>query len=208
LLIPVNQQLKQFMRKFKHEKSIQLLNFFAIKEGGVINRMKALKLIFLSDRLHLRKYGRPILNDSYYAMKFGPVASKTCNLADNLNLSPEEEQYRLEYIKTESDYTYSSIKPVNNKVFSQTDRNSIESIYSTFGHLGEYQLSDETHEYPEWKQFKGKLESGEIRRVKMKYEDFFLNGGSEGNPIFTEKEEILMLAKDIYIENTNLQSLL
>lgn len=42
----------------------------------------------------------------------------------------------------------------------------------------------------------------------MKYEDFFLNEGSEGNPIFTEKEEILMLAKDIYIENTNLQSLL
>lgn len=196
------------MSKFKYKKSIQLLNFFAIKEGGLINRMKALKLIFLSDRLHLRKYGRPILNDSYYAMKLGPVASKTYNLAVNTNLSEEEKQYRQEYIKTESDFTYSSINPVNNKVFSQSDRSTIESIYSTFGHLGEYELSDETHEYPEWKQFKEKLDLGKTKRFKMNYEDFFLNQDSKENQIFTEKEEILMLAKDIYIENTSFQSLL
>jgi len=46
---------------FNHKKAVQTLAYFAQKEGGVINKMKAFKLIWLSDRLHLRKYGRPIL---------------------------------------------------------------------------------------------------------------------------------------------------
>jgi uncharacterized phage-associated protein len=51
------------MLGFNYKKAIQTLAYFAQKEGGVINKMKVFKLIWLSDRLHLRKYGRPILND-------------------------------------------------------------------------------------------------------------------------------------------------
>ena len=60
---------------FSHKKATQALNFFARAAGGKINKMKALKLIYFEDRYHLRSYGRPITNDTYFAMKFGPVAS-------------------------------------------------------------------------------------------------------------------------------------
>jgi hypothetical protein len=42
-----------------------MLNFFAIREGGRLNRMKAVKLVWLADRLQLRKYYRSITHDVY-----------------------------------------------------------------------------------------------------------------------------------------------
>ena len=64
-----------------YKKATQALNFLAKKKGGKINRMKALKLIYFADRLHLRTYGRPIIGDDYWAMQFGPVPSCTNNIA-------------------------------------------------------------------------------------------------------------------------------
>jgi hypothetical protein len=45
--------------------------------------MKALKLIFLADRYHLCRYGRLITNDSYVAMKHGPVPSATRDIVES-----------------------------------------------------------------------------------------------------------------------------
>ena len=67
---------------FKYETATQALNYLALKSGGRINKMKALKLIFFSDRYHLRKYGRPITNDEYLAMEYGPVASGVKDIAE------------------------------------------------------------------------------------------------------------------------------
>lgn len=60
--------------QFAYRKAAQALNYFAIQNGGEIEKLQALKLIYFADRYHLRKYGRPITNDQYWAMNFGPVA--------------------------------------------------------------------------------------------------------------------------------------
>src|SRR5680860_294981 len=52
-----------------YEKATQALNFMATKDGGRISKLKAIKLIFLADRYHLRKYGRPVVGDQYFAME-------------------------------------------------------------------------------------------------------------------------------------------
>ena len=61
---------------FDYKKATQALNFFALKEGGTINKMKALKLIYFADRYNLRKYGRPVRNDDYWAMGYGAAIRK------------------------------------------------------------------------------------------------------------------------------------
>lgn len=48
-----------------HEKATQALNYLARENGGEINRMKALKLVYLADRYHLRTFGRPVVGDDY-----------------------------------------------------------------------------------------------------------------------------------------------
>ena len=80
------------VNKLEFEKLVQGLNFFAFKNGGKINRMKAIKLLFFADRYHVRKYGRPVVWSTYFAMKNGPVSSEALNLEnkDERNLTPEE----------------------------------------------------------------------------------------------------------------------
>ncbi len=68
-------------------KSTQALNYFAHKSASGaparrLNRMKALKLLFFADRYHLRKYGRPVSDCAYFAMKHGPVASEAKHVAE------------------------------------------------------------------------------------------------------------------------------
>ena len=44
-----------------------------------VDQYDIVKTIFLADKKHLNKYGRPITFDNYHAMKFGPVPSLTYN---------------------------------------------------------------------------------------------------------------------------------
>ena len=78
---------------FAYKKAAQAINCFAIQNGGEIDKLHALKLVFFADRFHLRKYGRPITNDQYWAMRFGPVASGVKDLFELDSLSHEERHY-------------------------------------------------------------------------------------------------------------------
>ena len=78
---------------FDYQKATQSLTFFAEKEGGRIHKMKALKLVYLADRYHLRKYGRPITNDEYFAMPYGPVASGVKDIIEMSDFLGAEEKF-------------------------------------------------------------------------------------------------------------------
>jgi len=43
---------------FDYKKAIQVINWFANKTNGQIDKLKLMKLIFLADREHMRRYGR------------------------------------------------------------------------------------------------------------------------------------------------------
>ncbi|MEM6724471.1 MAG: Panacea domain-containing protein [Bacteroidota bacterium] len=193
------------MLGFNFKKSVQALNYFAIKEGGKINKMKALKLIWLSDRLHLRRYGRPILNDTYFALTYGPIASNTKDLVEATDfLSDQEQSYRATFISTHSQYYYESINNYDEKVFSKTDREIMEIVYQSFGKLNLFQLSEESHKYPEWKKFENSLQSGNSSRFAMSYKDFFSNYKENEHKIFRDSQESLEISKNIFLENENI----
>jgi hypothetical protein len=50
---------------FAYKKAAQTINYFAIQNGGEIDKLHALKRVYFDDRFHLRKYGRLITNDQY-----------------------------------------------------------------------------------------------------------------------------------------------
>ena len=195
------------MKGFNFKKSVQALNYFAIQAGGQVNKMKALKYIWLSERLHLRKYGRLILNDAYFALKNGPVASNTKDLVEDTSfLSKEESVYRHAYLETVDNYTYQSIEGFQGDVFSDSDIQVMKSIYETFSGYDEFQLSDESHKYVEWKKYESYFSSGSASRFPMKILDFFEN--SENNHIIFEVDaDYLETVKEVYLENKKLLSL-
>jgi uncharacterized phage-associated protein len=168
-------------------KSTQALNYFArLSARGApqpLNKMKALKLLFFADRYHLRKYGRPVTNCAYFAMKNGPVASEAKNIAEeNGRLRPQARSYVRRFVRRKDAYHYRSVAEVDKSVLSTTDIEALEFAWRTFGQYTQFQLRDITHHYPEWKRHAPKLRRDGNKRVEMDYADFFNDPASGYNP--------------------------
>jgi uncharacterized phage-associated protein len=182
--------------EFDYRKATQALNFFAKKAGGKITKLYALKLIYLADRFHLRKYGRPIFGDAYWAMPLGPVASSVKDILE-FSGSEEEIEYANGYIAPlpgEEHPTIQSIKEENLEVFSDSDVEALEFAQANFGELSVSDILKECHRHLEWKKFEEALKSGSISRELMSYSDFFSrpdqgdNSGIEPSQIESSKE--------------------
>ena len=183
-----------------YKKATQALNLLARKKDGKINKMKAIKLIFLADRLHLRKYGRPIVGDMYWAMKLGPVGSLTKNVAELSRISDEALTYAKKYIKPidEKKQIFISLGQEDLGVFSKTDLECIESVYNKFSDKDQFELADITHEFPEWIKHKKELDGGK-KRVRMDYDDFFADT-QKGDDLFSQNKSDLEMAKESFSE--------
>ncbi len=183
-----------------YKKVTQALNFIARKKDGKINKMKAIKLIFFADRLHLRKYGRPIIGDVYWAMKLGPVGSRAKNVAELSDIPEEVLAYAKKYIKPIDDkkQTLVSLKAEDLTVFSKTDIECLEAAYDEFSDKDQFELADITHQYPEWIKHEKELNSGK-KRVRMDYDDFFADS-STNDDFFTQNKSDLSLAKESFTE--------
>jgi len=187
------------MQGFNYKKSVQSLNFFAIGRGGKINKMKAIKLVWFADRLHLCQFGRTITGDTYFALPHGPVPSTTRDIleSNSFSLSDDELNYSGEYLKIDGEYYFSSNKEPYLKVFSKTDIDSLQKVLLKYGMYSQYQLRDISHQFPEWKRWESALNSKIASRFTMDYMDFFKNG--EGNnPLFDEDPEELQLVENLY----------
>lgn len=182
-----------------YKKATQALNYLARKKDGKINKMKAIKLIYLADRLHLRKYGRPIVGDVYWAMKLGPVGSHAKRAAE-LDVPESFLSYAQKYIQPTDDkkQSFVSLKLADTNVFSKTDLECLESVYSAFGDKDQFELAELSHQYPEWKKHEKELKAGK-KRVAMDYNDFFADG-EKNDSIFGQKKSDLNLAKESFEE--------
>ena len=66
--------------KPKKDKIVETILYLAHK-GLDLSQYKLVKLFYLADREHLRRFGRPITFDYYVAMEHGPVASIAYDIA-------------------------------------------------------------------------------------------------------------------------------
>jgi uncharacterized phage-associated protein len=155
-----------------HRKAAQALNYFARQDGGSINKLKALKLLFFADRYHLRKFGRTVSECAYFAMQHGPVPSEAKSIAEEAaNLPPSALAYARKYVRKKGDYECAAGAEVDASVLSASDREALDFAWRYFGRFSGYKLRDITHHYPEWKRHERKLET--TKRVPMDAADFF-----------------------------------
>jgi hypothetical protein len=171
------------------------------------NVVYLLKMIFFSDRYHLRHFGITATLDDYYAMKLGPVASYTYDIlkGDIFNLDCADAKY-LDSIK-EIDKNNVEIKQQKDDELSVSFKESIDFALKEFGNCDWGKLSEISHCYPEWKKHENEL-SGFNKRVQMNETDFFddpddsicfANFGKENDP-FKDDKEYLSLRKKHYDE--------
>lgn len=194
-------------KNLDYEKITQVLNFFATKAGGTINRMKALKLMFLADRYHLRKYARLVSNDRYVAMKLGPIPSLALDIAEGDTQLPDTvQEHANKYVAPVNQYNYKSVEPVDYDVFSETDIEALEFSWSNFGNLNQWDISDFTHNYPEWEKHKRRIDRG-ANSVPMSLDDFFNEPNSPINKCYELDDEAKAIRREILAEAEHIESL-
>ncbi|NIJ55500.1 Panacea domain-containing protein [Dyadobacter arcticus] len=188
------------MERFRTEKSLQALVRFGNLGGGSLNKMKALKLIWLSDRYHLRQYGRTITGDQYFAMKNGPVASCTFDLLKGSGVSFDREaiQNIAKYL-TFSQYNYTVHGEADMDAFSETDTEVIDLIWEKYKHYDHFALSELSHNFPEWIRYKANFENAVKGRYEIIMDDFFVNVNDKIG-LFNDSEEFLNESREIFLE--------
>lgn len=192
----------KMMLEFDYKKATQAINYLTVREGGQIEKLKLIKLVYLADRYHLRRYGRPMMNDAYFAMPYGPVGSSVKDIAEFSGfLDDSERDYASIFIEKRDTNKVVSIAKVDTAVFSESEVEALDFSYTEFGGQTASSLVDITHLYPEWGKFKSVLESKETTREPMSYTDFFNNPVDIGTDKFALNTDVLLASKEIFEED-------
>ncbi len=190
-----------------YKKIAQVANYLTRREGGEIDRLKLVKLLYLADRYHMRKYGRLVTGDYYFAMQYGPVGSTAANMASLSEwLGEEQLSYASKYLSRKDNHTVASINEVDMDELSESDVEALDFAYANFGGKRASDLVDLTHKYPEWVNQKDALDAG-AARVPIDTLDFFEDSTLVTDDKFKTESRQLQIARDIYQEENVIKAL-
>lgn len=193
-----------------YKKITQIINYLIRKNASSSSmpELKVIKLVWATDRYHLRKYARTVSGDQYFAMINGPVGSMTKDVAEFSNNSTfrslncdEAFNYIATYIKYEKnnrDAQLSSVNDVDESELSDTDREALEFAWSNFGKYDYNTLINITHKYPEWTNLQDILSREDHKRAKMNMLDFFKNLSRKEDDPFSTTNRFLKASRQIY----------
>jgi len=193
------------------EKIVQVLNWLACRNGGCIGKLRAMKLVFFADRYHLRKYGRMVTEDDYWAMRYGPVPSLTKEVAgmNFLGTDGDDARYASRYLLAEAPNgrpRIASIAPVDGMALSSTDVEALVFAWNTFARR--HDLVEQTHAYPEWAEHEAAIESKGVARRRMRPERFLDDPPIGHNPCHPLTPEEREAARDLLRERQQILAML
>jgi len=137
--------------KFNEAKTTQAAAFFLKKNGGKMNYMKLIKLLYLADRQAISLWERPLTGDAYVSMDNGPVLSK---VLDKINYGkvPSIKSYWHKYISKPVSYSVSTMREPECDELSKREINLLEDIFEKYESFDQWEMVDICHQMlPEWK---------------------------------------------------------
>lgn len=161
----MSEQPRPISFPYNAQKAAQVVLWLLHKHGGRMDRLKMVKLVFLADREHLLKFGRPIVGGEYWNMPLGPVSGELLDhVKGGLNdgLMPFEVAIPC-HIEARAG--------VDEDELSESDMDILTEINNKYGNYSSSKLSDMTHQMSLWKD--NAPEQG--GRKSLPYENFFLD---------------------------------
>jgi uncharacterized phage-associated protein len=134
---------------YREDRATQAAARLIELHGGSINVMKLIKLLYYLDRTALLRWGRPITFDFYFSMNHGPILSVTLN---NINAQPGPyaPKYWSHYIGERRGYDVQLLERAPVDQLSQAEERLIQEIFDTYGGMDQWELSELSHQLPEW----------------------------------------------------------
>ncbi len=129
------------------EKTINSILFVLDSLGGKCDFHKIFKILYFADQRHLTLYGTPITDDSYIAMKYGPVPSNSYDIFKALrgdSLSISDSDYG-DFFEIDSHDILISKKEADIEELAESHIECLESSIRENKDLDFIQLSQKSH---------------------------------------------------------------
>jgi len=173
--------------QFDETKATQASAFFLSLRGGQMHYIKLIKLLYLSDREALLRWGVPITSDRYVSMSNGPVLSRVLNLITEDRPKPVWSQYISAPL---GDYEVRLLKPAPSDRLSRAEENLMREIFAQYGYRNRWDLIDNVmHKLPEWKDPEGST-------IPIQLRDILEAAGESEEEIRTVLRELHSFASD------------
>jgi uncharacterized phage-associated protein len=174
---------------------------YLLSKFDTCDKIKIYKLIFLADKCHLTRYGRSITHDTYFAQRHGLVGYM---LKDILSFSPDVVEDNLfnevnKFIEKIQKDTFKSkiIEGYSYFKLSKSDKDALDYVFLHFGHINQWDLSEYSHKYPEWKQYEEELKNGH-KSFKIKIEELMSVLDDVKDPLYVKPEHIEMSIRRLH----------
>ena len=136
---------------FDDRKAGQVAAFFVDAEGGRMDVIKLVKLIYLADREFMNRYGLPITFDRMVSMPHGPVNSQTYEcIKGAVDCAGWEE-----WIADREDHAVLVRKSVSRDALdelSDAEIETLQAVWQRFGTMKKWEIRDWTHDNcAEWR---------------------------------------------------------
>lgn len=135
--------------KFNEKKATQIAVLLLRKQGGRMDILDLMKLIYVVDRRALLKWHWPLTGDRYAALERGMILSKTYDLAKGESVNPT---FWGGYISPPKSYVLSVINDPGTDELSQDELALIEEICDECKNMSRNEMIENLHhlKFPEW----------------------------------------------------------
>ena len=141
---------------FNERKAAQAAAYLAQLNGGQMNVLLLIKILYLADRKSLILRGRPITGDSMVSMPHGPVLSRIYDEIKWGEQVASRAQPWHEYLTERQTHEVSlRLAPPPADELSDFERAILEDMYRSYAHLSPWDLRRITHQLPEYQDPQG-----------------------------------------------------
>jgi uncharacterized phage-associated protein len=132
--------------RFHFERALQASAYLLRLDGKRMACLRLLKLLYIADREWLAETGESITGDRACAMKYGPVLS---NVYDLIKGNGSKAGVWDDHIHKEGSAIELVADPGRGE-FSKGIVNKLTEVTERYRQLDDWELSERTHEFPEW----------------------------------------------------------
>ncbi len=182
--------------EFDIDKAVAATVYIATRDPKPmeLTQAKLFKMLYLADRDHLVRFGRPIIGDVYHAMAHGPVPSKLYSAFKELKKTSmfrsSDARVLAKSVTLDKSWTHPRIEAqaeVDPLQLSDSDIRSLDRIVQQFGQMNFSQVRRIAHDTLAYENaWTHKPEDKDA--APMKFEDFFED---DGNALSGVKEEMI-----------------
>jgi len=133
---------------FNIQSFIQPVLYILNKAGKPLDTHKISKILYFADREHLAKYGTSITDDSYIAMKYGPVPSTIYDIIKAVLGSSEiiPEEVVNNYFEKFSEKEINALAGYDEDEFSQSEIECLDNSLKKYLNRSFSFLTNESHD--------------------------------------------------------------